>query len=221
MTEISTCKSCGQTRELVPACEPQKCADCGIWWNNPEQFYYCDSCHEREKFSCGPKCTGKAGRPYNESTYYDASDAPEEMTSEDPSEAIAQYLDDHFYPPIENKTIEDHIRELSPIHVRSYTRKKAPTNQGEAAIDSLLEDFDEYYWCEEFGNAFEGGSPPWGEDVLLEVKKILYEAMERCVKKARVYQCDYTASREYSADEVAIMMKASNPHWWEGEECSQ
>lgn len=213
------CGHCLQTTNLELLEEHQKCDACGIWWKIANPIYYCQPC--RAEITCGPKCTGESGRPYNEAHYYDAGDTPEEMTSEDPTEAIAQYLDDHFYPPIENKTIENHIRELSPIHVRSYTCKQAPSNQGEAAIDSLLEDFDEYYWCEEFGNSFESGSPPWEGDDLLKVKKILYEAMERCIAIATVHQCDYTASREYSADEVITMMKASNPHWWEGEECSQ
>lgn len=143
---------------------------------------------------------------FDGATFYDCGD-PEELHYESPSEAIEAHLDNAW--EVGNTAMQT-LDYVAPLEVKAFVPKKIPKGFGESAIDRMLEDFDENYWCEEFGNPIDGGHEPWTGDELKALKAKLYAVMDEALSHADVWQCDVVATRTYSEDEVRALV----PDWF-------
>jgi len=167
--------------------------------------------------STHPDCKGEDWKPFHTADYYTCDDTAELLSHEDWVEALAEHADSWFDPQEPHLTIDEILEKQGSITVYAWKRKVLPTSFGfgEAAIDSMLEDFEEMYWCEEYGNAFEEGSPPWDEEALKIVKAKLYATMEECVQMAHIWQCEVITNKVFADEELVTLLKEHSPHWWE------
>lgn len=136
--------------------------------------------------------------PFDRAKFYDCGD-PQELKHADPGEAVEEFLDSNWAPDISPQQLLD---ELCPVTVKAYAPKTVAPRFGESAIDSMLEDFEENYWCEEYGNPMECGSPPWEGEQLRALRDKLYAALAEALKHAYVWQCEVVATREFTKQEV-------------------
>lgn len=163
--------------------------------------------------------TSESDSPFDSATFYTCDDSCEELSLETVEEAIEEMLDGWFIhdPRTTSMTPDEAIETQGPITVYAYKRKTLPDSFGfgEAAIDSMLEDFDEMYWCDEYGNAHDDNAPPWEGDVLKDVKRKLYATMEECMKLANIWRCEVVEERVFSEMAITAMMMEHRPDWWQ------
>jgi hypothetical protein len=149
---------------------------------------------------------------FEECKYYsEENDDPESLSHNSPEEAMIQFFDDVFDPEV---SIQQSIANHCPMTIIGWKRKVISPRFGEYAIDRMLEDFDESYFCEEYGNPFEDGFPPWEGERLKQVKEKFYKVMEECLKTAHVWQCEEAARKTFEEEEVLKIVKLAEPEWF-------
>lgn len=139
---------------------------------------------------------------WNDATLFDCRDGSE-LHHTEPVEAIEELLDMAYE---EGTTLGQTVAACSPVTVNGYRPKTISPRFGEAAIDNMLEDFIENYWCEEYGNC---DHQPWGKD-FNRIRGRFYALMEECLQSAVTWQCEKVGTREYSNDEVMEIAR----DWW-------
>lgn len=134
---------------------------------------------------------------YLGATYYACND-PEELTHEDPEEAIHDYLDNLGWTSW-RKT----IAEAAPVEVTAYTRKEVPDEQIRQWALRMVEDLEENVG-EEYGG-------PDGFDFETKAKEALFvgiqAAAKKCIEASHIWACEQVATREYSEEELLEMFK--------------
>lgn len=139
---------------------------------------------------------------FDDADYFDCGD-PEELIHESLEEALERFIDDAWEP---GSVMGELLDKLCPLKVTGYARKKVAPRFGEAAIDTMLDDFDENYWCEEYGNPTDGDYPPWSASELISLKAALYKVMGAALLKARPWQCEEVGTREFSKAELMALI---------------
>jgi len=146
---------------------------------------------------------------YENAYYYDCRES-EDLSHSSPEEAIEELIDQAYE---KDKPIEQTIADCCPIEMVGYVRKKIDLRHGEHYVDNMLESLEEE-WGEEYGD-FDGDVMPWKKEQRVTVTKEFYSLMEKHLKDAHIWQCDPCGKREYSEDEVLVMMREYCPEWFE------
>lgn len=174
-----------------------------------KEYPLCDVCGEHYAIKKGhTTCEGKELKSFNTADWYSVNEDGE-LHHTCWEDCIGEHMDASHENDVH---IVDQIDTIAPLEVFAWKRKTLPPNSGlgDTAIDRMLEDFDEYYWCEEYGGV-EEESPPWEGEALANTKKTLYSAMEECLQTADIWQCEIVGSRVFSKEELTEFMKSNEP----------
>jgi hypothetical protein len=150
-------------------------------------------------------------KSYEDAAYYDCLGS-ERLEWETPEEAIVAQFECCL---IDGATIDAEIKEAGPIIVTAYKRQSVGDDWIERMLTRVAEDVEER-WDEDFGDP-EGDADNFAEEARELFKKELKPVLARLIEKADVWACDTCATREYSPEEVRVILKDSCPQWWDEE----
>jgi len=149
-------------------------------------------------------------KDFNNAKFYDADTDPETLTHEDPEVAIIEYFDDRGDT---GQELLDWIERACPIKVDAYTPKEVEDSWVQREAEYLFETFEERF-DEEYGD-LNGDFRAWKNEDHTLCKQAIAQALRTTLERARVWQCEKVATREYSAKEVEAILRDSCPEWFE------
>lgn len=142
--------------------------------------------------------------------FYTCDPTEEGYESETPAEAIEAFLERWQEPGVDTEAM---IRERGPITVYAYHPESVSVDWMDNVADSMFEKLEE-----EFNDFF--GNPNGDHDAVREIDKtrLLGEVQgivaDYCTV-AEVWSCEKVGERDYSADEVLVLMRSFRPDWFE------
>lgn len=145
------------------------------------------------------------GEAFDQATYYDADDTAEHLSHETVEDALEAAVELVWE---EDKTPEEVLDELCPITLHGYVRKKVSPSFAREVVDSWMDDFDEMYWMEEYGN-FEDMSEPWKPAEEKALRDEITKVLQSYVEKAHVWQCDKSCDAVFTKEEVRKLIPGS------------
>jgi len=160
---------------------------------------------------------------FEEGDWYSVGDGHETLSHTEWSECIGQHFDDTAERDMHIKAQCDQI---GPLTVFAYKKKVLSKSFAEGMIDHLVEELEvadgwAENWWEEYGD-MDGDHPPIGKATTCQVnnlKAALSEPLhEFLLRHAHIWQCDVSAQKEFSVDELEEFAKLNYPKEWNEKE---
>lgn len=142
--------------------------------------------------------------------YYDCDEDREQLSHEDPIEALEGHVDTYLRPQMSAEALRDAILEIGDVTVHAFSRLVVPEREIELAADDIIERLEER-WADEYGD-------PDGDhklDVSKEQRAQFEAAVRVAYGAAEVWRCEETSAITLEPDEVLEIMRAERPDWFE------
>jgi hypothetical protein len=156
---------------------------------------------------------------FEHADYFSVGDDQETLSHTEWSECLGQHFDDTAEKTTHIKVQCD---ELAPLEICGWKRKTLHKGFAEGVIDSMIEDLltDSFHaenWWEEYGDP-DGDHPPLDgaktkdvDPLKDKLSAILHDFM---LEHTTIWQCDVTATKEFTVDELEEFAKLNYPNEW-------
>lgn len=134
--------------------------------------------------------------------FFDCGD-PEVLSHTD----VHGALEDHFERNWETEeTLEQQAERLGPVTVNGFMPKIMGKEWLESHAQGFVETFEESFY-EEFGGEDPEDAPPWKPEDRVRIERAFLTLLTSATKDATIWQCDESASREFSPEECLKILK--------------
>ena len=139
---------------------------------------------------------------FNHADFYDCTGA-DEFYASSPNEAIEELFDFNWTPGSNPEALLD---KLCPITVKAFSRDVVSDSLVQREIDRFLEHLEEAI-DEDYGKPCEFRAL-WSKSDRDVIRRKVTEAVKFAASAAEVWRCTEVATRVYSRDEVAELLKS-------------